>query len=873
MKRLSLLIIALIIATIFARSWADTVVRVDTCDSVVGHLVDSLVQRCKEPAATQLGEVIVTAREHTGIATSSLIGRDAMEHLQPTSFTDLLELLPGNISHNPDMGSVNLITLRETGTLTAQGARYQSADYAITSLGTLFMVDGAPMNTDAVLQSEGLTVSESLSPAYGRITTNRGVDMRSIATDNIESVEIIRGIPSAEYGNLSSGMVNIRRIRRSTPFTFRLKVDEYSKLISAAKGIGFHGDRHILNFDFGFMDSKSDPRSVNDSYKRISGSARVNMRFGEGDVTAVWNAGIDYTGSFDRTRIDPDLNYRRIDEYRNTYGRIALTSDFTLRMLADKIISTINVSTNASLQVDRLHRRKEVSLSRTVVAPTSMAAGESIGTFLPGNYMAEYLNDGRPVSFFLKAMAKGVRTLGAIYHTYKGGGEWTIAKNFGRGQVYDLSRPLTTGWTSRPREYREIPALHVLSFFLEDNMQWHPGEHQAELQVGVRSIQLPHLDNRYYLAGKIYLDPRINAMWTFAPLKAGSHEITFNLGTGYGLTTRMPTVDYLYPQVTYNDFLQLNYYDSQNPDRSLVSLMTYIDDATNYNLRPARNRKFEVSGGFNWGPISVSVTAFHEKMTDGFRYSSDYSPYVYKKYDINSVPATGMPQLENLTYEQRTVLGSKRFVTNGTRIVKRGVEFTVGTARWNPLRTAVTISGAWLRTTYSNSQKLYQSITDVVGSQAVSDYYVGLYNTRDGRVNEQVNTNFMFDTQIRRPELIVTTTFQFMWFVKTRTLTENGTPEAYLATDGQLHPYDEAARNDPVLQHLEKHYNPELFRAQRTPLAAYMNLKVTKPLGKHVRIALFVNRIIDYLPDYKSNGFTIRRSADAYFGMELNLKF
>ena len=64
-----------------------------------------------------LQEVVVTAKENTGMTSGSRIDRDAMAHLQPTSLTDLMELLPGNISHDPDMGSVNSIKLRETGTL------------------------------------------------------------------------------------------------------------------------------------------------------------------------------------------------------------------------------------------------------------------------------------------------------------------------------------------------------------------------------------------------------------------------------------------------------------------------------------------------------------------------------------------------------------------------------------------------------------------------------------------------------------------------------------------------------------------------------------------------------------------------------------
>ena len=42
-----------------------------------------------------LNEVVITASESKGVTSASKIDRKAMEHLQPTSFTDLLEMLPG----------------------------------------------------------------------------------------------------------------------------------------------------------------------------------------------------------------------------------------------------------------------------------------------------------------------------------------------------------------------------------------------------------------------------------------------------------------------------------------------------------------------------------------------------------------------------------------------------------------------------------------------------------------------------------------------------------------------------------------------------------------------------------------------------------
>ena len=83
---------------------------------------DSTVNLRLEPDARQLKEVVVTARENTSLSSGSRIDRDAMAHLQPTSFSDLLELLPGGVSKTPDMSRTNSIALRETGNIGASGA-------------------------------------------------------------------------------------------------------------------------------------------------------------------------------------------------------------------------------------------------------------------------------------------------------------------------------------------------------------------------------------------------------------------------------------------------------------------------------------------------------------------------------------------------------------------------------------------------------------------------------------------------------------------------------------------------------------------------------------------------------------------------------
>ena len=813
-------------------------------------------------SATALNEVTVTATESTGATSASRIDREAMRHLQPTSFADLMSLLPGGMTKTPDMTSVNSINLRETGTIGATGASVRNSNYDISSLGTLFVIDGAPVATDANLQTVGNSDGSSLN------ATNRGVDMRSIATDNIESVEVVRGIPSSEYGNLSSGMVNIRRTRRATPLTARFKADEYSKLFFVGKGISLGNS--VVNADLGYLDSKADPRDNLNSYRRINASLRSQTQFSNGASLSTLNLSADYTGSLDKSKIDPDISNNRIDEYRSHYNQFGLTVDYRLSMPFLPAINTVNLTGAVSYQNDRLHRLRQVAPGRATVAPTSMEEGVHDGRYILQEYIADYLADGRPFNAFLKLKATGKVSHGIFTHEYKAGVEWSMSKNYGHGQIYDLEYPLSAAWTARPRDYSQIPAIHNLSCYAEDDMRAQTVAGVFRLQAGVRAVMLAHLDRVYLLSRRPYVDPRINAVWEFPAIG----NLQPMLAAGWGISTRMPTVDYLYPQPAYIDFVQLNYYDLRAPlEHSRVSLRTYIDNPTNYALRPARNSKWELRAGASLGANRLSVTYFNERLRSGYRYESVYKPYAYRRYDPSAIISSelqGPPDLASLPYKDLEILGGYSMVTNGSRIDKQGVEFQINTARWRPLATALTITGAWFRSTYSNSMRLQRPVSDVVGGVAVSDRYIGIYDTNEGRVNDKFNTNFMFDTQISRLGLIFSTAIECMWRTTTEELPANGTPVAYLdVADGSEHPYTEdAVAADPLLRFLTK--STGTIQSLKVPLAMYVNVKATKEIGRYMRIALFVNRILDYLPDYTSGGLTIRRSSGLYFGMELN---
>ncbi|HCY73485.1 MAG TPA: TonB-dependent receptor, partial [Rikenellaceae bacterium] len=104
------------------------------------------------------------------------------------------------------------------------------SDYATSALGTKFVIDGHPINNDANLQSTPAYSS------YGSSYVNFGTDMREISTEDIENVEIVRGIASVKYGDLTSGLVNIIRKKGGNDIHARFKSDMKSKLFYIGKG-------------------------------------------------------------------------------------------------------------------------------------------------------------------------------------------------------------------------------------------------------------------------------------------------------------------------------------------------------------------------------------------------------------------------------------------------------------------------------------------------------------------------------------------------------------------------------------------------------------------------------------------------------------
>jgi outer membrane receptor for ferrienterochelin and colicin len=240
------------------------------------------------------------------------------------------------------------------------------------------------------------------------------------------------------------------------------------------------------------------------------------------------------------------------------------------------------------------------------------------------------------------------------------------------------------------------------------------------------------------------------------------------LSGGVGEHTKMPTMDQLFPDPVYMDLVQLNYYHA-NADYRRINLMTYVIDPTNYDLKPARNLKWEMTADMTVGGYRLSVTYFRENMTSGFRSQSSYAPYTYKQYDASGVDAgalTAPPSLVDMPYTLRTDLRGYSHYTNGSQTLKRGVEYTFSTKRFERIMTRLTVNGAWFYTIYRNSMmETYKPSAVVAGKQI---QYVGYYDQDGGSKNQMMNTNFTVDTDIHSVQTMVNNAILYFIFTSIR---------------------------------------------------------------------------------------------------------
>lgn len=822
----------------------------------------------------ELSEVIVTASESKGMTSASKIGQDAMKHLQPSSFADLLELLPGGASLDPQLTTPNSIRIREATIPPASQystmPRISRSKHATSSLGITFLVDNIPMNTDANMQS----LYGVLNFKYkARDFLDKGVDMRTIATDDIENVEIVRGIPSVEYADLTSGLIKINRKRNLTTLDARFKADMHSSLFYIGKGTDTLWKDFNLSSGLSFLSAKADPRNIRETYKRLTISIRGTKRWNWHDGKLRWNSNVDYTGSFDNEKVDPDLNYGNIDSYKSAYNRFSFSHSIEYERKKKSLFSGFQMDVSASISNEGTEVVKFMQLSSGRPYTDAVTEGEHDGLYYPYSYTGEHRVEGKPVYAHLKIKGLSDFNFAKTINHAIWGITWNYSKNKGKGTIFDVNKPIFIGTSTRPRPFYDIPAKKNLACFFENTANVHISSHVLSVMTGAVASSLIGLDKSYAMNRKFYVDPRVNIKFSFARWNIKREPLRVQLTAGIGSHSKFPTMIQLFPDKVYADFVQLNYYHI-NPNYRRVNIRTYIFQPDNTHIVPARNLKYEFRVDMQYNKYDASITYFKENMENGFRPTSQLIIYNYKYYETQQLDHANMtdkPDIHTLPYTIEKHQGFIGNTTNGSQTKKEGFEWMISTPRYSSLHTRLTFSGAWFKTTYRNSASLYYKPSIILNQKELP--YVGIYKDEDGLIIGTLNSDVRADTYLPDLGMNVSLSFQCNWFASSQKLPKSLYPESYVDMDQVTHPYTEVSKTDKYLQWLKRNYTDDQFEKYTVPFLMNVNLKATKLIfDEKVRVALFVNRIFDYSPDFVRKGFTIRRNQTPYFGMELNFR-
>lgn len=630
-----------------------------------------------EEESLSMREVVVVAQAgQGGESTTSIIGRQALDHLQATSLKDILQLLPGGVSmKNPSLTSPGQFKVRTLA----------SDDNA--TFGAAIIINGMPVSTNANMNT-GLGLS-SISSG------NSGADLRSIATDDIESVEVIRGVASAEYGDVSSGVMIVNKRIGVSDLNMKARIMPGIKQLHAGKGFDIKS-AGSLNISADYARGTSDPRFLTDKYNRGLLSLAHRKTLLDKTWTLTTNLDLSYTGEWKGADPDEPEAMKKFFSSRDAFS-LRLSHNGMLKL--DKALArTLKYDVALSLSSDRIFNDRLVPVGAGAILDATKD-GMYEGTPYPSSYETLSGTKSNPVMYWAKFSDLFYLNVGNMSNRFNVGTEWKIEGNRGIGQ-YDKTPKFKAFAQDRIRRFCDIPYMNQISAYVEDNVVLTFSERRYPNitgQAGVRWTVVQPWRNERMMA----LSPRLNI--------AVNPERYLSLRLGYGISEKVPSLQDLYPSPDYYDFYNMSVSDGQ---KSYYLYSTRVFDNKPVSIKTMRGTKYEL--GFDVrldNGMSFSVVGYHEKVSRGFGIdNSEWKTLVFDVWNAADVTFTGQKPIYDKQNPSRrdTVLYNLIRPGNPKSRRNRGIEFDFNFGKINATNTSFYLSGAWSETRSSSSNLGYK---------------------------------------------------------------------------------------------------------------------------------------------------------------------
>jgi hypothetical protein len=879
-----------------------------------------------------LKEVTVTAkRKRDEIATTYVIDRNGLDHLQVLNVADALSLLPGGQStRSPHFASSEqLIALRSA-----------SGESGNPTFGTAIEVDGVRLSNNGSYNSG--------------ITTVYGVDTRSIASGTIESVEVVTGIPGVEYGDMTSGMVKVNTRKGKSPLSAEVSIKPNTKLYAANKGFDLGQAAGVLNVSLEHTKSISDLASPYTSYDRNGLSVYYSNTVNKHHQPIRIESGMTGNIGGYNTQDDPDA-------FTDTYTK---KKDNTLRanikanwLLQRSWITNLEASATMSYADNLLTEKTNKSGSSSVAAIHGREEGYFVANnydenptapvvLIPAGYWYQLAyTDNKPLNVNATIKARWAHLVGNVNSNLLVGTDFTSSGNLGKGTYYDELRYAPT-W----REYRfdEIPFMNNLAAYVEAKTELSLSKQSAlQAVAGIRSDQTFVRQSAYGTVSS--LSPRFNAKYAYKGNRDQWIE-HFALRAGWGKAVKLPSFAVLYPMPSYSD--KLIFAPGTMADGTSVAAYHIRPFAAKYNpnLQWQYNQQAEIGFEAKIKGVNISVSFFKNKMMNGYNSVNEYSPFAFKftdspsegfpipsenrQYSIDQTTGivtvhdkTGQVSDQTLAYKERNQFKSDNTYINGSPAVRKGIEWVVDFGEIKPLRTSVRVDGNYYHYRAAEQSLMQYSPT----TQEMADgnlykyvgFYVGGYGDSNGYETKQLNANVTFITHIPAIRLIVSLKLESTLYNSRQNLSEySGGQRSFAVADksdyvpapdnpykiynsdrfvatyplyyasiddlGTKIPFAEkflwAKENDPALYNelasLVMKSNTDYYFNENKVSGYYSaNISVTKEIGKHASLSFnatnFTNTIGLVTIGWNHTQQTLFRSSyipQFYYGLSLKIK-
>ena len=833
-----------------------------------------------------LNSVVVTAeRDKEGMNTSLKFGANALNHLQMSNVTDISALLPGGKTVNPDLTTDNAVSLRSGG-LAAGNAAF----------GTALEVDGVRVGNNA---------------SFGSMS---GTGTRNISTENVQSIEVITGVPSAEYGDLNSGMVRINTRKGLTPWNITFAVNPRTYQASASKGIDLMKNRGVLNVSAEWTRATQKLSSPYTSYTRRGFSASYSNTFKN-----VLKFEVGATGNIGgmNTKNDPDA-------YKGTWSKVrdnVLRANTSLTWLLRKSwITNLKLDASVNYNDNRSQDHAYGSSASMLPAVHSELAGYYLADRLPVRYFSDKVIDSKELDYAASLKYEWFKKSGKRLSKLKAGVQWKANGNVGEGEYYKDPSVAANGY--RPRPYSQYPFMHNVAAYIEEDYTFPIGKTSLQISAGLRLDNLFVKDTDYRNVSS--LSPRFNAKW----------KISDNLSIrgGWGVSEKLPSFYILYPVQKYRDIQTFGF--SHGDASSYVYYTQPYKMLFNENLKWQKNYNAEFGIEAYFLRTSVSLVGFFNKTKNPYTYQNIYTPF---SYNIMSVPSgytvpdnpeirvdsqTGQVYMRGSNEEFWTLMATKvtdktffesQMPGNGDDIYRTGAELIVDFPEIAPIRTKFRLDANYAYTHYIDNTLnwTYRTGWSHTSLSNRSYQYVGIYanggesGTFNGKESHSLNANLTAITHISEARIVITCRLEMSLLSRFRNLSRyqgreyaynvnadgvesiggsiydsnNYTairPVKYMDENGDVHDFTDKEASDPAFANLIiKSGNAYTFSQDGYGAYFSANLSVTKEIGDHVSLSFFANNFTNsrmYVTS-KATGVSAIFTPAFYYGLTCRLKF